>query len=219
MSWLLERVDLLITTNLKYLAARALEAHSLSLVDEYIRRGEDTLSVVADTAATVGAQAQIVRTKQAEYTAKLEALDQSVDLLLTQNDLASARAAQSRYNTAAGLATAYEEQAAAQETAFQALLQARLKLEAKLTEVRQERGELADLLASTADDGSSGETATNDSMDASGMAEKEIRRRISRSEDSTQPDTARLANQISRVLEENTLDEQLAERKLRLGLE
>ena len=101
---------------------------------------------------------------------------------------------------------------------------AKLKLEAKLTTVKQEREEMQSLL----DLARSKELTTKtmqslDNLMGSGdqdvarMAES-IRARLDKASARSEMQSSRLDVQMDQVLERHTLDTQLAERKKRLGL-
>jgi phage shock protein A len=223
MASLLERVGTLISANLNYLVSKALKANSIAVIDEYIRKIEENLEALEDAAATVGGEAKGMRRKYEEYQAKVSALDQNIDLFLQQGKTDLARAAQSRYNTEVRLAETYETQAAAQEAEFQKLLEAKTKLEAKLAEVRQERTELQAMLdvAKSKElthkvvEGVAGSTSAE-----TGITEMraEVQRRLDKATAQGEVDASHLEHQVAEVLEENTLDAQLAERKRRLGV-
>jgi len=136
-----------------------------------------------------------------------------------------AAAAQSKLNSAQRLAENYEEQLARQEKEFAALQNARLKLEAKLTSIRQEREELqalldlarskeitADAISSLDDLAGSGDT------DVARIAES-IRARLDKATAKTEMLATSLDAQMDEILERNAIDQQLAERKQRLGIE
>mgnify|MGYP000933953966 CR=1 FL=1 len=223
MASLLERVGTLISANLNYLVSKALKANSMAVVEEYIRKVEDNLEALEDAAATVGGEAKSLRRKQGEFQAKADELDGNIDLLIRQGKEDLARAAQSRYNTIARLAETYEEQAASQEVEYQKLLDAKLKLEAKLTEIKQEKVELQAMLdlAKSKElthkvvEGVAGTTTADAGI---GEMRDEIRRRLDKATAQGEVDASRLENQMAEVLEENTLDAQLSERKRRLGM-
>ena len=223
MASLLERVGTLISANLNYLVSKALKANSMAVIEEYIRRVEDNLEALEDAAATVGGEAKGMRRKHGEFSARAEDLDRDIDLLLAQGKTELARAAQSRYNTVVRLTETYREQADAQEQEFQKLLDARLKLEAKLAEVKQEKVELQAMLdlAKSKElthkvvEGVGGVTTAEVGMDE---MRDEIRRRLDKATAQGEMDAKRLETQMAEVLEENSLNAQLAERKRRLGL-
>ena len=223
MASLLERVGTLISANLNWLVGRALKANSMAVVDEYIRRVEDNLEALEDAAATVGGEAKTIKRKYEEYTAKAQELDDNIDLFLSRGKEDLAMAAQSRYNTVQRLSTSYREQWESQETEFQKLLDAKLKLEAKLTEARQERAELQAML----DLAKSKEVTHKVVEGVAGITEEEagidsirteIQRRLDKATAQAEMDADSLDNQMSEILEEDELQQQLAERKARLGL-
>jgi phage shock protein A len=224
MATLLQRVGTLISANINYLVSRALKANSMAVVDEYIRRVEDNLEALEDAAATVGGEAKGLRRKHQEFSAHVDELDQNIDFMLGQGKTDLARAAQSRYNTMSRLAETYQEHAAAQEAEFKQLMDAKLKLEAKLAEVRHERTELQAMLdlAKSKElthkvvEGVAGTTTAESGI---GEIRDEINRRLDKATAQSEMDANRLENQMAEVLEENALDSQLAERKQRLGLD
>lgn len=223
MASLLERVRTLISANVNWLVSQALKANSMAVVDEYIRKVEDNLEALEDAAATVGGEAKTLRRKYEEFDAKAKELDRNIDLFLKEGKESLAMAAQSRLNTIQRLAENYREQAEAQEAEFQKLLDARLKLEAKLTEVRQERVELEAMLQLAKSkelthkvvEGVAGVTVSE-----AGLADirEEIQKRLDKATTQSEMDASRLEKQMARVLEQDLLERQLAERKKRLGL-
>jgi phage shock protein A len=224
MASLLERVGTLISANVNFLVSKALKANSIAVIDEYIRRAEDNLEALEDAAATVGGEAKGMRRKFQEQQTQMNDLDQNIDLFLKDGKTDLARAAQSRYNTISRLAQTYEEQAAAQEVEFQKLLDAKTKLEAKLAEVRQEKVELQAMLDLAKSKELThkvveGVAGTTDTASGIGEMRDEIHRRLDKATAQGEVDASRLDNQMSEVLEEHSLDSQLAERKRRMGLQ
>ena len=223
MASLLEKVSILISANLHWMVNQALEANSLAVVDEYIRRVEDNLEALEDAAATVGGEAKTLRRKQREFEAKAEELDRNIDLFLREGNDKLAVAAQSRYNTMQSLADTYRDQADAQEVEFQKLLEAKLRLEAKLTEVKQERIHLQAMLELA-----KSKEATHDAVAAVGDVSTEsagmddikaaIQRRLDKASAQSEIDAANLDRQMEEVLETNEIEMQLAARRARLGL-
>ena len=220
---LLDRIRTLISANLNYLVSQALKANSMAVVDEYIRKVEDNLEALEDAAATVGGESKTLKRKYLQYEGQAKELDRNIDLFLTKGKEDLAQAAQYRYNTISRLADTYAEQYKGQEAEYQKLLAAKLKLEAKLTEARRERMELQALLdlAKSKElthrvvEGVAGVTTPE-----AGIAEirEEIQRRLDKATAQGEIDAKRLDNQMSEVLEKDTIERQLAERKARLGL-
>jgi phage shock protein A len=223
MASLLERVGTLISANLNWMVTQALKANSMAVLDEYIRRVEDNLEALEDAAATVGGEAKTLRRKFTEFDAKARELDSNIDLFLREGKESLALAAQSRFNTMRRLADTYKEQADAQDVEFQKLLEAKLKLEAKLTEVKQERVELEAMLELAKSKelthkvvtGVAGVTTAESGV---GDIREAIQKRLDKAQAQSQMDANRLDNQMSEVLEQDLLNRQLAERKQKLGM-
>jgi phage shock protein A len=224
MASLLDRVGTLISANVNWLVSSALKANSMAVVDEYIRKVEDNLEALEDAAATVGGEAKTLRRKYTEYQAQVDAMDKNIDIMLQESKEELALAAQSRLNTLQRLAQTYKEQAEHQEAEFQTLMDSKLRLEAKLTDVKQERVELQarlDLakskeLTHKVVEGVGGVTVADAGI---GDIREEIDRRLDKATAQGEIDASKLENQMSEVLEERTLKGQLADRKKKLGLQ
>jgi phage shock protein A len=196
----------------------------MAVVEEYIRNVEDNLEALEDAAATVGGEAKTLRRKHQQFDQQATELDKNIDLLLTKGKEDLAQAAQYRYNTISRLAESYEEQYKSQEAEYQKLLDAKLKLEAKLTEAKRERTELQAML-----DLAKSKELTHEVVEGvggitvseAGIAEirDEIQRRLDKATAQGEIDAKSLDNQMAEILEKDTLERQLAERKERLGLE
>ena len=225
MASLLEKVRTLISANLHAIVDAALKSNSIAVVDQYIRQIEDSLDDLEDATATVGGQVKTLRRKLEEYRSKADELDRNIDFFLKDGKEEVAAAAQSKLNSTQRLVVNYEEQLARQEKEFEALQDARLKLEAKLTSIRQEREELQALLdlarskeltaktISSLDD-----LAGSGDMDVARIAES-IRARLDKATAKTEMLATSLDTQMDEILERHAIDQQLTERKKRLGLE
>ena len=225
MASLLEKVDTLIRANLHALVDRALNANSLAVLDQYVRQIEDHLEDLEDAAATVGGQVKTLKRKVEEYEAKVAELDRNIDLFLQEGREELAVAAQSKFNSMQRLLENYREQLQRQEAEYQKLLDAKLKLEARLTTVKQEREELRALL----DLAKSKEVtvqAIKSLDDLVGVGDSDIARvaesiraRLDKAQAQSEMYAQRLDAQMDEVLERHVLDAQLAERKKRLGIQ
>jgi phage shock protein A len=202
----------------------ALKANSLAVIDEYIRQVEHNLEDLEDAASTIGGEAKTLRRKYDVFSAKAAELDKNIDLMLKEGKEELAVAAQSKLNSTARLSETYKQQYTHQQAEYEKLLDAKLKLEAKLTTVKQEREEMQALL----DLAKSKEITTKtmqslDNLMGSGdqdvarMAES-IRGRLDKAQARSEMQASRLDVQMDELLERNTLDTQLAERKKKLGI-
>jgi len=146
MASLLEKVQTLVAANLHALVDQALKANSLAVLDQYIRQVQDNLEDLEDAAATIGGEVKTLKRKYDEFAAKAAELDRSIDLMLKEGKEELAVAAQSKLNSTQRLAETYKAQYERQQVEYAKLLDAKLKLEAKLTTVKQEREEMQALL-------------------------------------------------------------------------
>jgi len=225
MASLLDKVATLIKANLHYLVDQALKQNSLAVVDQYIREVEDNLDKLEDAAATVGGQVKTLKRKFDEFQAKAGELDRNIDILLQEGREELAVAAQSKLNSTQRLADNYREQHERQKAEYEKLLDAKLKLEAKLTTIKQEREELQALLdlarakELTAKAISSLDDLVGAGDDDIGRIAESIRTRLDKAAARGEMAATRLDAQMDEVLERTTIDAQLAERKKRLGME
>ncbi len=143
---ILQKVQTLFSANMHGMIDRALETNSLKVMDEYIRQVERNLEALDDSAATVGGSVRTLKRKYEEFSNQSDKLDRDIDTLLLRgkNDLAAA--AQAEMNTKQELAQEYYEQWQAQEEQYQSMLNMRLKLESRLTTVKQEREKMRSLM-------------------------------------------------------------------------
>ena len=224
MASLLEKVQTLIAANLHSLVDEALKKNSLAVIDEYIRQVEHNLEDLEDAAATIGGEVKTLHRKYDEFASKAEELDRNIDLMLKEGKEELAVAAQSKLNSTNRLTDTYKQQFERQQSEYQKLLDAKLKLEAKLTTVKQEREEMQALLDLARSKELTAKTMTSlDNLMGSGdqdvarMAES-IRARLDKASARSEMQSSRLDAQMDELLERHTLDTQLAERKKKLGL-
>ena len=224
MANLIEKVRTLISANLHAMVDSALKANSLAVFDQYVREVEDNLENLEDAVTTVGGEVKTLRRKKADLGKQAGDLDNNIDLFLGEGKEDLALAAQSKLNSVNRLMQNYEEMLERQETEFQSLKDAKLKLEAKLTTVKQEREELQALLdlARSKEVTARAIQSLDDLMgsgddDVARIAEG-IRARLDKASARSEMLAGSLEAQMDAVLERNTLEAQLAERKARLGL-
>ncbi|NPV06530.1 MAG: hypothetical protein HPY83_01030 [Anaerolineae bacterium] len=224
MASLFDKVQTLISANLHALVDRALRSNSLAVIDEYIRQIENSLSDLEDAVATVGGQLKTLERKYEEYRGKADELDRNIDVLLVEGREDLAVAAQSKLNSTRRLADSYGEQVERQRGEFRQLQDARLKLEARLATVKQEREELRALLELARSKEIAQQTmASLDSLvgvgdsDVARVADA-IRARLDKAQARSEMSASRLDAQMDELLERRDIDLQLAERRRRLGL-
>jgi len=224
MASLLEKVQTLISANLHWLVDQALKQNSIAVINQYIREVEDNLEDLSEAVATVGGQVKTLRRKHDEFQAKAEELDRNIDLFLREGREDLATAAQSKYNSTQRLVETYAQQLEQMQREYQNLMDARLKLEAKLTTIRQEREQLEALLELAKSKEITARTIKSlDDLAGVGDADvariaDSIRARLDRASAESEMRAASLDKQMDDVLDRHELDVQLAARKARLGL-
>lgn len=224
MASLLEKAQTLISANLHDMVDKALEANSVAVMKQYIRDAESNLDALEDAAATVGGEVKTLERKYKEYKQRADQLDRNVDALIMQNKTDLARAAQTELNTTRRLQEQYHEQWVRQEREYEALKAARLKLQAKLTTIKQEQKELEALLE-LAKSKEATVKAIKSLDDLVGVGDTDIARlgesirgRLDKATASSEMYADRLDNQMDEALGKAEIDIQLEERKRRLGL-
>jgi phage shock protein A len=145
-------------------------------------------------------------------------------MLLQRGKEDLAIAAQRRLNGMQEMAKEYQEQWEQQQREYQSLLDARLKLEAKLTEIRQEREQLQALLElAKAKEMTTKSLRSLDDLAGVGDADiariaDGIRARLDKASAQTEIRATRLDEEMDRLLETDQVQMQLEARKRRLGL-
>jgi phage shock protein A len=224
MASLLEKVSTLISANLHHLIDQALKSNSPAVIDQYIRQVENNLADLEDAAATIGGEVRALKRKQTEYEQKAQEQDRAIDAFLVEGNEEFAAAAQSRLNSTLRLVETYKEQAQRQENEFQKLLSAKVKLEARLQTMKQEREELMALLELA----KSKETtvrAMKSLDDLMGVGDSDIQRiaqsihnRLDKATVASEMRAASLDEEMDRVLDRSAINNQLLERRKKLGI-
>jgi phage shock protein A len=219
-----QKFETLIKANLHAMVDRALDANSVAVLDEYIRQAENNLDDLEDALVTIKGQVKTLQRKYETFQAEADALDRDIDRLLGLGKEDLAMAAQSQYNTKSDLAEEYRKQYEQQKTEADKLQDARLKLEARLRTIRQEREHVLGLLELAKTKEIAAQSMKSlDALEGVGdsdiarVADK-IRERLDRADAEVEMRTGRLSNQMDEVLGKDRLDSQLEERRRRLGL-
>jgi len=222
MASLFEKINTLISANLHGIVDRALEANSVKVMDEYIRQVERNLEALEDSAATVGGTVRTLKRKYEEFAGAAEKLDRDIDTLILKGKDDLAAAAQAELNTKQELAQEYYEQWQAQEKQYQTMLDMRLKLETRLTTIKQEREKLRALIelaetkkVMTKTVKSLDDIAKTGDLEVDSLAEQ-IRQRIDREDARLELATRNVSEEIDAAVGMNEVDLQLEERRRRL---
>jgi phage shock protein A len=220
----LDKINTLISANMHALVDSALQANSVKVMDEYVRQAERNLDELEEATVTVGGSVKTLKRKYDEISSAAEKLDRDIDTLLTRGKADLATAAQADLNSKQQLAQEYYEQWQQQQNEYQKMLDAKLKLEARLTATKQEREHLQALMELVV-----AKQATNKTIkslnDLAGVGDDDVRKlgdsiraRLDREDAQVEMSSTRLTEQMDDVLEKGTIDNQLEERRKRLGL-
>ena len=223
MATLLEKVSTLISANLHALVDQALKSNSLAVIDQYIRQVEENLEKLEDAAATVGGEVRSLKRKLEEHEQKASELDRAIDAFLMEGNEAAAEASQSRLNSTDRLVQTYKSQIEVQQAEYQKLLNAKVKLESRLETMKQQRGELQSLLELARSKETVVQTVKSlDNLMGSGDSDisriaQGIYARLDKANAAVEMHSSSLEEQIDNVLEKDTLNRQLEERKKKLA--
>jgi phage shock protein A len=219
---LFEKINTLISANLHGIVDRALESNSVQVMDQYIRQVERNLEALEDSAATVGGTVKTLKRKYDEFAASAEKLDRDIDTLVVKGKMDLAAAAQAELNTKQQLAQEYYEQWQGQEQQYQKMLDMRLKLEARLTTIKQEREHLKALIelaeakkVTTKTIKSLDQLATSGDDQIDTLASR-IRENLDREDARLDMATRNISDQIAEAVGNSEVDRQLEERRKRL---
>ncbi len=224
MATLLQKTQTLISANLHSMLDKALQANSLAVLDEYIRQSQDNLDDLEDAAATVGGQVKTLKRKTEQFEKKAAKMDRNIDVLLQRGKQDLALAAQRKLNSMREMAQEYREQYERQQKEYKLLLDARLKLEAKLTEIRQERQQLQGLLElAKAKEVTTKTLRSLDDLAGVGDADiariaDGIRARLDKASAGAEIRASRLDSQMDEMPQVDEMQMQLEARKQRLGI-
>ncbi|MFQ5419010.1 MAG: PspA/IM30 family protein [Anaerolineae bacterium] len=224
MASLVEKAQTLIQANLHDMVDKALEANSVAVMKQYIRDAEGNLDDLENAAATIGGEVKTMERKYKEYKKKADKYDRNIDTLIMQGKTDLARAAQTELNSTRRLQEQYHEQWVRQQREYEALLNARLKLQAKLKTIRQEQKEMEALLK-LAKSKEITVKAIKSLDDLQGIGDGDISRlrdsiqnRLDKASAHSEMYASNLDNQMDDLLGKAEIDMQLEERKRRLGL-
>jgi phage shock protein A len=224
MASLLDKVGTLISANLHAMVDSALKANSLAVFDEYIRQAENNLDALEDAAATVGGNVKTLKRKVDQYQADVTKFDAQIDELLRQGKDDLAAAVQAKLNTTSGLLTQYKADCDKTQLEYQKLVDSKLKLEAKLTTIKQQRESMESLLElAKAKEKTVGAIRSLKDLEGVGDADiaritEGIRSRLDKADARAEMASSRLSEQVDSTLGKAEIDTQLAERKKRLGM-
>ncbi|MBE2182627.1 MAG: PspA/IM30 family protein [Anaerolineae bacterium] len=222
MASIFEKINTLISANMHAMVDRALETNSVAVMDEYIRQAERDLKELEESTAQVGGTVRTLKRKYDEFAGSAEKLDRDIDTLILRGKDDLAGAAQSELNGKQQLAQEYYEQWQSQEKQYQVMLDMRMKLEGRLTTIRQEREHLRSLIELAEAKKITNKTiksldklASNTDKDISGLAES-IRQRLDNEDARLEMATENLKEQIDSAVRSGEVERQLDERRRRL---
>ncbi len=221
---ILDKIGTLVSANLHSMVDKALESNSVQVMDEYVRQAERNLDQLEESIVTLGGSVKTLKRKYDEYSSEAERLDHNIDTLVGQGKDDLARAAQQQMNAKQQQAQEYYVQWQSQQTEYGKMLDAKLKLEAKLVSTKQEREHLKALMELAATKKIATKTIKS-LADVSGSGDDEIRKmadsiraRLDREDAQLEFASTSLSSQVDDAMANSAVDAQLEERRKRLGM-
>jgi phage shock protein A len=222
MASLFEKINTLISANMHSMVDRALEQNSVAVMDEYIRQAERDMKELEESTAQVGGSVRTLKRKYEEFADAAEKMDRDIDTLILKGKDDLAAAAQTELNSKQQLAQEYYEQWQAQQKQYDQMLSMRLKLESRLTSIRQEREHLRALIELTEAKKITNKTiksldnlASTSDRDVASLADQ-IRNRLDTEDARLEMATQNLSDQIDEAVRSGEVERQLEERRRRL---
>ncbi len=150
MTSLVQEVNALIQSNLETIIAYSNPDEGLSSLDTYSQKMEDYLDVLEEMTKVLAEGVRRLRSKQRRFESLAAEADRSARQFADEGQGKLARAAYARKQVMRQAFEAFREEADMQNERFQTLMDVRLRLEARLTEVAQERAVLQALQSAAA---------------------------------------------------------------------
>jgi phage shock protein A len=216
-----------ISQRLHAIVDRALEARSLALYDQYVRDVEAYGRQIEESAATMYAGIQANKRRLARHEEEAQRIDRRVDELVLAGEEDKARILQRDLEVQQQLVATTRRQIANQEADHRRLLRGRKETDERLQLMRGERPGVESLMAMIR----AGQLMEQIELTLAGLAQlgeesaagriaASIQRRFDEAELRWQMAAADLqADAALAAAEESQVDDQLAERMRRLGLE
>lgn len=222
MASLFEKINTLISANMHSMVDRALEQNSVAVMDEYIRQAEKDMKELEESTAQVGGSVRTLKRKYEEFADAAEKMDRDIDTLILKGKDDLAAAAQTELNSKQQLAQEYYEQWQTQQKQYDQMLSMRLKLESRMTSIRQEREHLRALIELTEAKKITNKTiksldnlASTSDRDVASLADQ-IRNRLDTEDARLEMATQNLSDQIDEAVRSGEVERQLDERRRRL---
>ncbi|MBL8145867.1 MAG: PspA/IM30 family protein [Anaerolineae bacterium] len=222
MASLFEKINTLISANLHSMVDRALEQNSVAVMDEYIRQAEKDMKELEESTVQVGGSVRTLKRKYEEFADAAEKLDRDIDTLVVKGKDDLAAAAQTELNSKQQLAQEYYEQWQQQQKQYDQMLSMRMKLEGRMTAIRQEREHLRALIELTEAKKITNKTiksldnlASTSDRDVASLADQ-IRNRLDTEDARLEMATQNLSDQIDDAVRSGEVERQLEERRRRL---
>ena len=222
MASLFEKINTLISANQHSMVDRALEQNSVAVMDEYIRQAEKDMKELEESTVQVGGSVRTLKRKYEEFADAAEKLDRDIDTLVVKGKDDLAAAAQTELNSKQQLAQEYYEQWQQQQKQYDQMLSMRLKLESRMTAIRQEREHLRALIELTEAKKITNKTiksldnlASTSDRDVASLADQ-IRNRLDTEDARLEMATQNLSDQIDEAVRSGEVERQLEERRRRL---
>jgi phage shock protein A len=191
------------------------------MADEYLRQLNNELYEAKTNVASAMADATKLNTKETQYSVETEQWANKAEAALRAGDEQLAKAALSRKVQAGKLAAQYKEQSDAQDQQVEALQQALVQLETRISETRAKK----ELIVAKKNRAQTQEAiqraargiGSNNAMDKLDQLEERVDDRLAKANAMSKLEGDTLENKFRDLERDSEVDSELAELKKRLG--
>jgi phage shock protein A len=216
---LFSRVRDLMSANINAMLDSAEDPEKMA--DEYLRQLNNELYEAKTNVAAAMADATKLNTKETQYSVETEQWATKAEAALRAGDEQLAKAALARKVQASKLATQYKEQSDAQDQQVEALQQALVQLETRISETRAKK----ELIVAKKNRAQTQEAiqraargiGSNNAMDKLDQLEERVDDRLAKANAMSKLEGDTLENKFRDLERDSEVDSELAELKKRIG--
>lgn len=218
---LLGKIGILISATLHSIVDNALKQNSLAVFDQYIRDAENSMEALKSAMVDLNATIKTLKRKYEEAADEAARLDMEVDAALKADKTVLAKVSQQKLNQQLDIAKTYQQQHEQQVSAMNMLGEVVTVLQAKVDVLHSQRDQVATLLQLI----KSKNLIAKSIKDVQAITDNQTKAIVD--DVQSQLDTAdarlevassRLSDQIEKELGDVELNQQLEQRRQRLGL-
>lgn len=218
---LLGKIQILISATLHSIVDNALRQNSLAVFDQYIRDAEQSMETLKAAMVDLNTTIKTLRRKYEEAADEAARLDMEVDAALKSEKNVLAKVSQQKLNQQLQIAKTYQDQHEQQVSAANMLSEVVTVLQAKVDVLHTQRDQVATLLQLI----KSKNLIAKSIKDVQAITDNQtkaivddVQSQLDVADARLESASTRLSDQIEKELGDVSLNEQLEQRRQRLGL-